>query len=169
MNEFWEAVLIFFQTLSIVFGLVGVACSFYWYYRRPSVVVVPIVVTASLLILIIGQTLPIIWLAASGKIVMTEVTGVDCQSGKKHHIYYRFSVETNLINDLGSDGYGNTPCKSIRIGDSGMVTYMPNDPTTHIWGKAMEYLVERLAAALFVLVLVPIFSYFGVRKRIPTE
>ena len=152
----------FLQILSIILGLIGMCFAFYRYYLRPSVLAIPVIVTASALILILGQTLPFIWLVAFGKLGLATVTGIDCESGQKHHVRYQFSVGPTLITDQGPDGYGNTSCTSIRVGDSGLVTYVPADPTIHVWGRAVEYLFVLLLA----LVLAPIISYLGVRKRI---
>jgi len=143
--------LLLFQVLLILIGSLWVVYSFYCYYRRPSVVVIPIVVTISLLAMIIAVIVPVIWLTTSGKISSAKVTGMDCQPGKKHHVYYQFLMDGKLVNDVGPDGYGNPMCASLKVGDMGLVTYITSEPNIHVWGKASEYLIERLVAGLFVL------------------
>ena len=154
------------EVLSMVVGLVGIGFGLYLFYRRPSVLLIPIIITVSTLIIVLGQTLSFIWLANNGEIGYATVTNLDCRSGQKHHIHYQFSVGRILVDDIGPDGYGNHSCESIRIGDQGLVTYVANEPTIHVWGRAREYLTERLVVCLLVLVLLPIISYFGVQKRI---
>lgn len=159
----------FLQILSTIFGLAGIGFASYWYYRRLSVVGIPVIVAVSILALALGQTLPFVWLVTAGKTNLATVVKVDCLPGQKHHIQYQFSVGSDLVDDIGPDGYGNPTCEFVKAGDSGMVTYIPNEPTIHVWGRASEYLIERLVASLLALVLVPTFSFFAVRKKIENQ
>ncbi|MDR3393101.1 MAG: hypothetical protein P4L77_15340 [Sulfuriferula sp.] len=155
-----------FQILLFSLGSVGVALGLYWYYRQHSPLAIAIVTTASVFAMFLGNMLPYLWLTTSGISAPARVVEVDCRQGEKHHIRYQFSVGTTIVNELGSDGYGNPTCEAIKAGDSGLVTYIPSEPSVHVWGNASEYLGERLAGLLLVLVCVPIFSYAGVRKRV---
>ena len=156
----------FLQILMVAFGLTGAGIAFYLYFRRPSLIIIPSVITASILLFILGQTLPFIWLANFGQSTYAEIIKVDCQSGKKHHIYYRFIVNAIPINDIGSEGYDNSMCNSIVAGDIGQVVYLSDDPKIHVWGHPSEYVGERIVAGLLIGIFLPIFSYFSVRKRI---
>lgn len=56
-----------------------------------------------------------------------------------------FFAGTTLVDDLGPDGYGNKTCELIKAGDIGDVTYLEDNPKIHVWGRANEYLSERIA------------------------
>ena len=155
-----------FQIFLFSAGAIGMGWGLYWYYRRPLPLAISIIVTASVFAMFLSSTLPYLWLVTSCTSGSAKVVEVDCRKGEKHHIRYQFSVGFTIVNELGSDGYGNPKCEAIKVGDSGLVTYIPSEPSVHVWGNASEYLGERLVGLLFVLVCVPIFSYAGVKKRV---
>jgi hypothetical protein len=160
------SILNIFQIVLYSAGAIGVCLGMNWYFRRPLPLVISIVVTASVFAMFLGNTLPYLWLATSGNNGSARVVAVDCLKGEKHHIRYEFSVGSTFVNDLGSDGYGNPTCEVLKVGNFGVVTYISSDPSVHVWGKASEYLGERLVGLLVMLVSVPIFSYAGVKKRV---
>lgn len=155
-----------FQVFLIVLGAIGVSLAFYWFHRRPSPIATSILFTASVLILILGHTLPFIWLVVWGSSGSARVVEVDCGRSQKHHIRYTFAVGSTFVEHLGSDGYGNPTCEAIKVGDMGLVTYLPSEPNVQVWGRAKDYVGERLLAMLIVLVCLPVFSYIGVKKRL---
>ena len=114
--------------------------------------------------LLCGLMLPSAWLAAYGKQGVAIVSGIECESGKKHHVSYHFLAGKTVIKAVGGDGNGNPLCSTLHVGDTGVVTYLPGDPEVQVWGLARISLAERLLACLLGLALVPIFSYRGVRK-----
>ena len=154
------------QILFIALGLCGIGLSSYLIRFRPTLPAVPVAATASTLLLFVAMALPSARLVAYGQQGIATVNKIECESGKKHRVYYQFLVGKKLIKEVGPDGYGNPLCASLHRGDSGVVTYLPGEPEVQVWGLAGEYLGERLVACLFVLVLVPIFSYAGTRKAI---
>lgn len=157
--------MVFMQTALIASGAIGAAYSVYRYYRRPSISLISSVMTVSLLAMMAGEALPFVWLAFSGTTGAGIIVGMDCQPGEKHHIRYRLVADGSALEDVGPDGYGNPGCGVLKIGDVGTVTYLEGAPQIHVWGRADAYVAERAAAGALVLILAPIFSYFGVRKR----
>lgn len=154
------------QLLLYSVGVVGMGVGIYWFYRRPSRIAISVVTTASVFALMLGHTLPVLLLAVSGSYGSARVIEVHCEQGQKHHIRYQFSVGVTFVEKLGRDGYGNPTCESIKTGYLGRVTYLPNDPTVHVWGIASIYLRERIVVLLLILIVVPIVSYTAVMKRV---
>jgi hypothetical protein len=161
-----EGILLFFKIVLTILGFAGIALSHYWYCRRPSLIAIPSVLMLSVVFLISGLILPLAWLGVYGTLGTAKVTGIACQSGQKHHIYYELSVNEVIVSDIALDGYGNPRCNLMKIGDTAVVTFLPSDPNIHVWGRVNEYIVERIVAGLLALIVVPTFSYLAVRKRI---
>jgi hypothetical protein len=154
------------QILFIALGLGGFGLSYYLVTFRPTLPAVPVAATASTLLLFVAMALPSARLVAYGQQGIATVNKIECESGKKHRVYYQFLAGKKLIKEVGPDGYGNPLCASLHPGDPGVVTYLPGEPEVQVWGLAGEYLGERLLACLFALVLVPIVAYAGTRKAI---
>ena len=152
------------QIMLITLGLFGLGLTHYLFSFRPSLLAVPVSASAAVLLLLFGLTLPSAWLAVYGKQGVAIVSGIECESGKKHHVYYHFLADKKLIKGVGGDGNGNPLCTALHIGDSGVVTYLPGDPDVQVWGLPRISMDERLLACLLALVLVPIISCRGVRK-----
>ena len=160
------SILYVLQVMLFSVGAIGVGFGMNWYFRRPLPFAISIVFTASVFAMLLGNTLPYLWLATSGNSGSARVVEVDCLKGEKHHIRYEFSVGSTIVSDLGTDGYCNLSCEDLKVGNLGIVTYISSEPSVHVWGKASEYLGERLVGSLVVLVCVPIFSYAGGKKRL---
>lgn len=92
------------------------------------------------------------------------VLNVDCVPGKKHHIYFRFSVGQTVYESMTA-GSESSNCENISVGTAGVVTYMPGDPSIHIWGSLRQYLGESIAVLLFTLLVVGFLAFRDVYKR----
>lgn len=111
---------------------------------------------------VIGFFLPQIMLAKIGRETPGMVVAVDCEQGKKHHIHFRFVVGKIQFDSMTA-GSESPNCEKIKLGTVGTVTYLPSDPSIHIWGSIGVYQGERIAGMLFLLALI-FFSYMAASK-----
>lgn len=153
-----------FQYLLYLVAIVGMGFTYVIYARHYSAVKITVLLTASIFLLILSNGIPYIWLFFSGVAGKGSVVAIDCERGEKHHVHYSFSDGSVVINDTSLDGYGNLTCDKLKIGDSGVVTYIESEPTIHVWGKAYIHLGEHLILLLFVMLGVPVISYSSIKQ-----
>jgi hypothetical protein len=103
-------------------------------------------------------------LVRNGLQTQSTVLKVDCMPGKKHHIYFRFSVDQTVYESMAA-GSESGDCENISVGTVGVVTYMPGNPSIHIWGSTRRYFSESIAMLLFTLLMVGFLAFRDVYKR----
>ncbi|MCE3605430.1 hypothetical protein LXA47_17735, partial [Massilia sp. P8910] len=150
--------------ISLALGLAGCSLASYRLkhgsFGRSSA----FIFVAAAMLLVMGFFLPQIMLAKVGRETPGVVVAVDCEQGKKHHIHFRFAVGTIEFNSMTA-GSESANCEKLTLGTFGTVTYLPSDPTVHVWGSIWTYLGERIAGTLFVLALISFILYKAVSKR----
>lgn len=83
--------------------------------------------------------------------------------------YYRFSINENVYEGLGSGGSGNPDCHTLDVGNPVTVYYLSDSPSINIAGDASMRLtnetVSILLAALLLPAIVTVAIYFIMRGK----
>lgn len=150
--------------ISLALGLAGCSLAVYRLKYASFGLSSAFIFVTAVMLLIMGFFLPQIMLAKVGRETPGMVVAVDCEQGKKHHIHFRFAVGEIVFNSMTA-GSESANCEKITPGTFGTVTYLPSDPTVHIWGSMCTYLGERIAGMFFALVLISFFSYKALTRN----
>lgn len=139
----------------------------FWVRNLNHPFLVPVLFTASFLALYVGTLVSPAFLMIQGEALPATVQSVECQAGKKRFIHYLFIAGTQRIHDRSLDrpNNGNLSCEFLKAGDVGFVTYLPADPSVHLWGHPHERFFELLTFIPLVLLIFPIVLH-SQRKRL---
>lgn len=155
-----------FQTIFVLSGIfAGGLAAYYWKSsdRKPAFKI-SFWVTSCLVMMLLAEMQPYVFLYAFGEKANETVTKVDCQVGEKHHVYYQLQIDGHFFNGVSADAHGNPSCDFLKSGSVGVGYYLTNAPSVNLWGNPGYFLFQRLIALFMVLIFAPIASYCGARR-----
>ena len=153
-------------SLFIIMSLVGFGLAYFVHADRPWVR--PAVLAVSILFICIAIQLPSASLITKGKTAPATVQKVECEQGKKHHVYYSYVVDGHRFEDmsLDSNGDGVPSCQFLKPGDIAFVTYLPEHPSVNSWGRPEGNFYFTSFLCLLFNIIIPVTAFNAQRKRL---